>query len=215
MRTLSFKDRIVSVLLRYLLLGLSSTWRFVEEIEEGCEPVLAGREPGVISFLHGKMLPMWFRFRGGKYVALVSASRDGQLLSDYLETSLRYGRVVRGSSSKGGGQALMAMIRLLRDDSATLLVTPDGPRGPAGEPKPGSLVAVMKGGGKVIVAVWTAHRVVRLNSWDRMEIPWPFSKIKCRYCAFGLPQSENRRNIDDQTLKRYQTLLNDESPLTT
>ena len=213
MRRLSFKDRIVSILLRYLLLGLSKTWRFTEEVEDGCEPILAGREPGVISFLHGKMLPMWFRFRGGKCVALVSASRDGQLLSEYLERGLRYHKVVRGSSSKGGGQALMAMIRLLRDDGATLLVTPDGPRGPAGEPKPGSLVAVMKGGGTVVVAVWSARRVLRMNSWDRMEIPWPFAKIKCRYCTFAFTQPEDRKTIDDETLKRYQALLKDESPL--
>ncbi len=207
MRELSFRDRLISFLLRTLLRVLSATWRYREEVEPGCEPILRGNEPGVLSFLHGKMLPIWYRFRGGSFVALVSASRDGQLLSNYLERSLRYKRVVRGSSSRGGGQALMAMIRLLRDEKLSLLVTPDGPRGPVGVPKPGSLVAAMKGESKVVVVTWSASKVIQLNSWDRMEIPYPFAKIKCRYCIFDFPHTSDKKTIEEETLHRYQGAL--------
>ena len=211
MKELTVRDRVISFLLRKLLRLLSVTWRYREEIEEGCEGVIAGTEPGIISFLHGKMLPVWYRFRGGKFIALVSASRDGQLLSDYLEGSLKYSRVVRGSSSRGGGQALMTMIRLLRNEQMPLLVTPDGPRGPAGVPKPGTLVAALKGEVSVIVVKWSARRVVRLNSWDRMEIPYPFSRINCRYCIFNLPNNYNKQIVED-TLPHYQEVLSNETP---
>lgn len=175
-------------------------------------PILRGERPGIIAFLHGKMMPIWYRFRGGSHNALVSSSRDGQLLSDYLEHSLRFGQVIRGSSSKGGSAALRTMIRTLSEAQQPLLVTPDGPRGPAGIPKQGSLVAASKAGTMIVVAIWSARRVYRVHSWDRMEIPYPFSKIMCRYCTMDLPADALSNGSLDSELDRFRTLLNDEVP---
>lgn len=206
---MSFRDRAISFLLRNLLRLLAATWRYREEVEPGAEPILEGAEPAVIAFLHGKMLPMWYRFRGGRFAALVSTSRDGQLLVDYLERSLHYGTVVRGSSSKGGRAAFAAMVRLLGEEGRPLLVTPDGPRGPAGIPKRGSLHAAQLAGRRVMVAVWRADRVVRLKSWDAMEIPYPFSVIKCRYCTMQTQQKKEENN-SFEGVELLQKLLNDE-----
>lgn len=218
MRKLSTRDRLTSWLLRNLLRLLSATWRYREEAENGSLPILEGREPAVIAFLHGKMLPMWYRFRGGAFAALVSTSRDGQLLADYLEGSLDYRDVVRGSSSKGGRAAFGAMVRLLKEEGRPLLVTPDGPRGPAGIPKRGSLLAAEMAERRVLVATWHARHVIRLKSWDAMEIPYPFSEIKCRYCTLNESSNETLSHNEntstpppmerDGRLEHFQELLN-------
>src|SRR5436305_6379917 len=93
---------------RLLLRGIAMTWRVREEIPDDCRPILEGRELAVIAFWHGKMLPVWYRFRNGGRVALISASGDGDILAIYLQRSLGYS-VIRGSSSRQGKEALGAL----------------------------------------------------------------------------------------------------------
>jgi lysophospholipid acyltransferase (LPLAT)-like uncharacterized protein len=172
------RTRVLTLLLR----GLSATWRFRETVPPECAPVLDGRARGVVAFWHGKMLPVWYRFRGPRTGALVSMSRDGALLADYLKRGLGYGRVIRGSSSRSGGEALREMVELLGE--RTCLITPDGPRGPLHRAKPGALIAASRAGVPVVLAGWECRRVTVLRSWDRMEIPHPFARIDIRYCIF-------------------------------
>ena len=56
-------------------------------------------------------------------------------------------------------------------------MTPDGPRGPRYQCKPGALTAAEMTGAKVIGISWSASRFFQLGSWDKMVIPLPFSKI--------------------------------------
>ncbi len=170
------------VLLRVLLRGLSATWRIREEIPPECAPLVRGEVRAVIAFWHGKMLPVWYRFRGARSCALVSASRDGGLLAEYLSDGLGYGRVVRGSSSRKGGEALSELVDALGRMSC--LITPDGPRGPARRAKAGALVAAARAGVPVMLAGWECRSRRRLGSWDAMEIPYPFAKVYIRYCIF-------------------------------
>lgn len=174
--------RLRARMLTLLLRVLSATWRFRETIPPECAPVLDGRARGVVAFWHGKMLPVWYRFRGPRAGALVSMSRDGALLADYLERGLGYGEVIRGSSSRSGGEALREMVELLGE--RTCLITPDGPRGPLHRAKPGALIAASRAGVPLVLAGWECRRVTVLRSWDRMEIPHPFARIDIRYCIF-------------------------------
>ncbi len=161
--------------------------------------------PAVIAFWHGAMLPVWYRYRRRGATALVSASPDGALLAGYLERSLRYERVIRGSSSRGGSEALALVVEALAERPC--LITPDGPRGPARQAKAGALVAAQRAGVPVVAVGWWCRRAVRLRSWDGMRIPLPFSIINFRYCIFDLSTERNHR-IDDATLARFQETLN-------
>jgi len=183
-------------ILRFALRLLSATWRVREEIPDDCRAIIDGTERGIIAFWHGKMFPVWYRFRERGSSALISGSRDGELLARYLDRSLGYREVIRGSSSKGGSRALAEMVDVL--SRRPLLITPDGPRGPAREGKPGVLVAAVRAGRSVILAGWSCRRSVRLNSWDSMEIPYPFSTIKFRYCKFEFIDHDTRNRADER-----------------
>ncbi|MBS1912567.1 MAG: DUF374 domain-containing protein [Bacteroidetes bacterium] len=194
---------------------LGSTWRIREAVPEECEAIVAGMEPAVIAFWHGGMLPLWYRFRLLHPAAVVSASSDGALLADYLARGLGYGLVIRGSSSRGGGEALRAMADALA--SRSCLITPDGPRGPVHEAKPGALVAALRSGRRVLLAGWSCRHVVRLGSWDAMHIPYPFSRINIRYCTFDGSRNMNGKKttdmeeggrIGDETLRAMGAALN-------
>jgi lysophospholipid acyltransferase (LPLAT)-like uncharacterized protein len=157
------KARLAAV----VLTALARTWRVRVH---GTLPM----QPSMVVFWHGDMLPVWWAFRALKPVALVSASSDGSLLAALLH---RWGyRVIRGSSSRGGAEALAEMTEAVR--SHVVLVTPDGPRGPAHTCKPGAVVAAYRAAVPIIavtIRLARSHRFER--SWDRFALPWPFSTV--------------------------------------
>ena len=106
--------------------------------------------------------------------ALISASRDGDLLADAIK---RFGfDVVRGSSSRMGASAIMQLSEVLvanRD----VVITPDGPRGPVYELGPGIIFLAQKTGAAVLPMNVEYSSCWRVKSWDRFIVPKPFSKI--------------------------------------
>jgi len=131
--------------------------------------------PCIVAFWHGEMLPIWFAMRKMRPVALVSASNDGRYLSQLL---VDWGYdVVRGSSSKGGGEALDAMVEHARR-GRIVMITPDGPRGPRHEFKPGAIVAAQRAQVPVVLMRAYAQRAkVFERSWDKFMLPQPMSHI--------------------------------------
>lgn len=200
------------IAVRFGLRLLGSTWRYREVVPPECSAIVAGDEPAVIAFWHGGMFPVWHRFRRQRPAAMVSASNDGTLLADYLTRGLGYARVIRGSSSRGGSEALHEMTDALAGRSC--LITPDGPRGPARQAKPGALVASMRSRRRLLLAGWNCRHAVRLRSWDSMSIPFPFSSIDIRYCIFEIPQhADQDAHIDDETLQAMNVALDSLSRL--
>ena len=107
--------------------------------------------------------------------ALISASRDGDLLADGIR---RFGYdVVRGSSSRLGASAILQLTEML-ESRRDVVITPDGPRGPAYELGPGIVFLARKSGASVLPMNLEYSRCWRLGSWDRFIIPQPFSKVR-------------------------------------
>ncbi|KAB2907816.1 MAG: lysophospholipid acyltransferase family protein [Ignavibacteriales bacterium] len=132
----------------------------------------------VVAFWHGKMLYGWYRFKKSGSAGLTSQSKDGDILAEVLR---KWGyRVIRGSSSKGGRAALNEMIAAI-NDGKNLCITPDGPKGPPMEMKAGAAVVANKTGVPLILMGISYKRKSKLRSWDRFEIPHPFSFIKIAY----------------------------------
>lgn len=181
--------------LRWLLFALSKSWRIHEEIPDDIIPIIQGDIPAVLVFWHGGMFPIWYRFRGGRFSGLISASRDGEILSQYMEKTLGYRHVIRGSSSRGGSEALQQIVATLSQSSC--LITPDGPRGPAERAKPGALIAARRTGRSIVAIGWSARRTIQLRSWDSMRIPWPFSRVNFRYCKVIGVGGEEERDVRD------------------
>jgi lysophospholipid acyltransferase (LPLAT)-like uncharacterized protein len=122
-------------------------------------------------------------FRHQKIVAMVSRSKDGEIVS---RTMHRLGyRTARGSSSAGGGGALLEVTKLLREGWTAAMVA-DGPRGPARSSKLGPVIASKESGVPMIPVTVHAAPAWYLRNWDRTMIPKPFSRI---VLGFGEPMT--------------------------
>ncbi len=119
------------------------------------------------------VLRRFFPNRGG--AALISASRDGDLLS----TAIRHFGydVVRGSSSRLGTSAILQLTDVLAS-KRDVVITPDGPRGPVYKLGPGVIFLAQKSGASVLPMNLEYSRCWRLGSWDRFIIPQPFAKVR-------------------------------------
>ena len=110
--------------------------------------------------------------------AMVSASKDGGFLAAVLEW---FGvQPVRGSSSRRGAQALLELTSWA-ERGYDLAITPDGPRGPSGVVQEGAIALAQVTGLPIIPASYYLGWKVRVGSWDRFQIPLPFS-----YCEMVL-----------------------------
>jgi lysophospholipid acyltransferase (LPLAT)-like uncharacterized protein len=107
--------------------------------------------------------------------ALISASRDGDLLTDAVQ---RFGyEVIRGSSSRLGASAILQLTQALAS-GRDVVITPDGPLGPVYELGPGIIFLAQKSGAAVLPINLEYSRCWRLGSWDRFIVPRPFAKVR-------------------------------------
>jgi hypothetical protein len=110
---------------------------------------------------------------------MISGSRDGEYAAR-LASCFGFG-YVRGSSTRGGSQALKAMVEKLNEGLESAGMLADGPQGPPRVVKIGSLILSRDAGLPLIGVLWGADRCWTLNSWDRYLIPKPFSRIVIKY----------------------------------
>ena len=188
---------MMQFLLPLLIRLLASTWRL-----KPSGPIPEG--PCVVAFWHDEMLPVWKLFADRDAIALTSKSRDGGLLAELL---VQWGyTVVRGSSSRHGKEALEELVNCAQ--RSTVLMTPDGPRGPRHEFKPGAVVAAHRAGVPLYLCMARA-RGVRLNkSWDRFLVPLPFASVDIVLSfPISIPEQAGREEISD-AIRRCQNLLN-------
>ena len=172
---------------------LARSWRIGTLHEERWRLLYEARRPHVFLLWHEVLLPLLWHHRGQDVAIVVSENRDGQYLADFA-TGLGY-RAVRGSSSRGAARALLGAVRELQAGRAVAF-TPDGPRGPRRELKPGVVAAAQRGGAVIVPIHARADRAWRLDSWDRFLIPKPAARITVVY---GRPFEVER---DDGALER-------------
>lgn len=129
----------------------------------------------VLAFWHGTMLLPWYLSRNKNVAALISKSKDGELLSKLLKHWDF--NVIRGSSSVGGDVALEIMIDFAKNNNS-IAITPDGPRGPAHKLKAGAVITAKKSG-LPLVLLGAGYKTKKLlKSWDSFQVPLFFSKAK-------------------------------------
>ena len=155
---------------------LGPTLRVSVSYEEGAQKTLDER-PLVASFWHSCMVPATYIFRNMGIRVMSSFSYDGEYMGRIIK---RFGFVaVKGSSSRNPIRALLGLRRAL-DEGWTVAFTLDGPRGPRHKVKPGP-VGLGKSSGLPLTTFHTAvEKAWVLNSWDRMMIPHPFSRVLVR-----------------------------------
>jgi len=128
----------------------------------------------IFAFWHSRILYMLVMKRGEWTVhTMVSMNKDGEYIT---RVAAKFGRpCVRGSTSRGGGKALLNMARLI-EQGDSVAFTPDGPRGPREVFQPGAVqLARMTARPVVPVAYGVKHKKV-FGSWDGFILPRPFTK---------------------------------------
>jgi hypothetical protein len=123
---------------------------------------------------------VWF-FRRQHPLIMFSRSRDGELLAGF---AAKLGVIpVRGSSSRGGREALAQMReRLLAPPPAKAATVMDGPQGPPFVAKKGMIVLAMQTGRPLVPIMMSAHPAITLRkAWDKTLIPLPFSRVTVAY----------------------------------
>jgi hypothetical protein len=150
------------------------TWRFRVVGADHWNQSRQGDRPAIYLMWHEAILPLLWQRRGLGITIVVSAARDGQYLSDFARR-LGYG-TIEGSSTRGGVRALVGAIRVLRT-RGVVAFTPDGPRGPRRQLKPGFLAAAQRTGAMIFPMHASARWARRLDSWDRFLLPYPGARV--------------------------------------
>jgi lysophospholipid acyltransferase (LPLAT)-like uncharacterized protein len=153
-------------------LGSTLTWR-VDGLHHYDAIVHSGRQP-IFAFWHGRILPATLFWRDRGIVVITSENFDGEWIARVIE---RFGfGTSRGSSSRGGVRALVQLKRDLASGRPAAF-TIDGPRGPARAAQPGAVWLAGATGQPLLPFHIEASRFWTLSSWDRAQVPKPFSTV--------------------------------------
>ena len=183
--------------------ALAITWRVREHNDAVYRTVRAAHQPVIYTLWHGEMLPLLWHRRDEGIAVLISEHRDGEIIAQIAER-LGY-TTVRGSTSRGGGRALIGLMRAVQagHDGA---VTPDGPRGPAHVFAPGAAIAAQRTGAPLAMIRASAKRAWRLKSWDRFLVPKPFATVRVVYGPIVPVDAASPREAAEQA-PRLQAVL--------
>lgn len=183
-----------------------------------CRPVYLAPEPwlrldhisehedqrrGILCVWHDLlMIPTWAALgaKRGQTCCLVSKHQDGTYLAESMNF-LNYS-TVRGSSKRGGAAAVKQLI----DDTAGkhIVITPDGPRGPRRQLKPGAIFVASQTGRLIGPGAYACRRAWKIQgSWTDMVIPMPFTTV---YVITGTPISVPP-DLSREELDRYVALV--------
>jgi lysophospholipid acyltransferase (LPLAT)-like uncharacterized protein len=188
----------------YLIIrAIGPTLRFSISWEEGSPGSLSAR-PFVYSFWHTCMIPAMYLWRDLKIRVMSSDSFDGEYTGRIMQ---KFGFVkVRGSSSRFAVRAVLAMRRDL-EQGWTVAFTLDGPRGPRYVVKPGPVLLSRATGVPMVGFHMSLTDAWVLNTWDRLMIPKPFSRVLMRVSrTIPVPPDANESERD-QALRELQAAL--------
>jgi lysophospholipid acyltransferase (LPLAT)-like uncharacterized protein len=171
-------------MLRPLLLRLAVLW------VRSLRPRFSGPplpSSGILVLWHADMLPCLRAFAGRDIRVLISQSRDGEFGARAAE-ALGY-RVVRGSSSRGGAAALRGIAQDLRRHGGWIALVADGPRGPRGVCKPGTVWLSQANGLPVVCVATRARLGFTLSGWAGVRVPFPFAGVELRMSPAFFPET--------------------------
>jgi lysophospholipid acyltransferase (LPLAT)-like uncharacterized protein len=163
--------RVAAVLAAWLIRAWMATLRYrVVNRDDAEHPADADRQRYIYAFWHESLLaPVRFRAR---VRVLISRHADGELIA-LAAQRLGFG-VVRGSTTRGGGGALVELWDC--SQASHLVFTPDGPRGPRRRVQPGMIVLASRSGLPIVPVGVGYARAWRARSWDRFAVPRPFTR---------------------------------------
>lgn len=204
------KNRISDI--KWNLLGISgkllidllfNTMKIERQGFERVKPIISSGKV-IFAVWHSRMLLVSYLCKGLNGTAMVSSSKDGEIAARIIQ---RQGHeAVRGSTKKGGLQALSRLIKKVKEKNKPCLIVPDGPQGPRSKVQPGIIILAKKTGYPIVPISYSAKKIKVFASWDRFIFPFPFTKCTAVYGdPVYIPQ-----NADGNEEKRCLILLENE-----
>ena len=177
--------------------ALTSTWQWKVSGAEHVDAITqAGHHP-ILALWHGRILAATPYFANRGIVAMASENFDGEWIARLLG-KFGYG-AARGS--RGGPAALRQLVKDVKAHGVAF--TLDGPRGPAEVAQPGAVWLAKATGQPLLPFHSEAASAWTLNSWDRTQIPKPFTSVAMAIAApIYVP-----RDADDQAMEGLQAKL--------
>ena len=193
----SFKERFLirgaDLLFYFLIKLICKTVRFEIAGNENWEAAMADNNIPIYTFWHNRIFLGTYFFQKRGIVIMTSRSFDGEYIARFIQR-FGYG-AVRGSSTRGATGAFVEMVRLMRDGCPTGFAI-DGPKGPRYEAKMGSVLLAKKTGYPMLPFTLTARNFWEVKSWDRTQIPKPFTRARVTIA----PPIRVASNADDSAL---------------
>lgn len=175
--------------------------------EKHARPFWEQRAPVIYAVWHGRVLMLpWLYGRTHQVHVMASRSRDGELVTRF---AWRFGfRSVRGSTTRGGSEALRGLARLLRK-GREVAVVPDGPLGPRGVVQPGVIALARMTRAPILPLTFSAHPSWRLASWDEFLVPKPFARALVMFGPPLVVPSDADRSHQETLRKELEVQLSD------
>ena len=197
----NWKTRILLTIAPYFIYhGIKILFRTCRITVLGDAPVLNKKNPILFVSWHQGLLYYVYHFRNSNGIAMVSQSKDGELVARLL--NLLGLRCTRGSSSRNGKPAMYQMIETIKHDQCSGGLLADAPRGPFGEAKMGIIKIAKETGLAITPVMCWAKRKFLLNNWDKTLVPLPFSNIVFTYGSpIAVPDNANRELMEDKRVE--------------
>lgn len=179
----------------WLIRLIGPTLRVCISREDGAQETL-GQRPLIGSFWHSCLIPATYICRNLGVRVMSSNSYDGEYMGRIIH---KFGFVaVKGSSSRNAVRALLGLRRAL-EDGWTVAFTLDGPRGPRHKVKPGPVALGRSSGAPLTMFYAAVDKAWVLNTWDRLIIPAPFSRVLVRFGKLIYVPAD----ASDEEMERY------------
>lgn len=186
-----------------VLKALGATWRWRVDGEAHVEAVRAAGGHPIHAFWHGRILPATLYFQRRGIVVITSENFDGEWIARIIKR-FGYG-TARGSTSRGGPRALLQLVRDV--ESKGVAFTLDGPRGPAQVAQPGAVWLSKATGQPLLPFHCEAESSWTLKSWDRTQIPRPFTTVAIAIEApIYVPRDAGEKDLEDWRVKLQSSL---------
>ena len=159
----------------------------------------------VVALWHSALVYTLYHFRVYRGTIMTSPSRDGEWIAN---TIVQWGQFpVRGSRHKGGLKAIRQMAEIMKHYHVPSGIVADGSKGPAGIAQLGAVILARDTGSPIIPTGFAADRAIYFNSWDRMVLPLPFSRVCIVYGEAITVPSGARGLAVERCRKRLETSL--------
>ncbi len=174
----SLSHAVLSSLCHAYIRLTGATTKITWENRDAHDSLAQNNRNFIYAVWHSRQVFLAYAHKNRKVCALVSKSKDGEYMARVLD---KLGiTAARGSTSKGGHQALIELMDAAKA-GFNIALTPDGPRGPKRKVQQGIIYLAQKTAIPILPVSCGLTRKLTFSSWDEFQVPLPFGAASIVY----------------------------------